>query len=68
MPKSRNGSRKKNGVLNVGGAQVRLIKARASFGGITKNTAGTRSVLVPSGGRGVETFPAVDRLVQSMRQ
>ena len=52
----------------MGGAEVRLIKTggfceRPSRG----TTAGSRSVFVPSGGLGMEGFPAVARLVRSMR-
>ena len=55
-------------MLYVGGAEVRLIKAGRSPEGAPRKTAGSRSVFVPSGGRGIEDFPAVDRLVRSMRQ
>lgn len=68
MAKPGSGSRGRGRVIKVGGAEVRLIKAGKSAQGDSKKTAGSRSVIVPSGGRGIEDFPAVDRLVRSMRQ
>lgn len=62
------GSRDRGKALYVGGAEVRLIRAGRSPEGAPRNTAGSRSVLVPSGGCWIEDFPAVDRLVRSMRQ
>ena len=67
MKKKRTGSGGRGKVIHVGGAEVRLISAGKSSetpsGG---TTAGPRSVFVPSGGRGLEGFPAVARLVRSM--